>query len=114
MSRNDWKNLELFNQPLDQKLINFKEEKKNFHVRYNVTTMTKQILRIKLLRNRADLESHDIRRRPMSSRSTQRNYASAVPPDLTKDLEAKIEKQNIEIQYSQADLEATRDSQQLG
>ena len=40
------KNLELLNQPLDQKLIDFDEGKKNFHEKYDANTMTEQNSRL--------------------------------------------------------------------
>ena len=37
--------------------------------------------------------------------------ASAVPPNLTRDLEAKIQSQKTEIHSLQRDLQSTQDSQ---
>ena len=76
------KNLELLIQPLDQKLIEFDEEKKNSCVKYEVTKMTGQYFEAPLLLfwNRTDLESdkiQDIRRPAVRSRVMQRNYAIA-------------------------------------
>ena len=58
-------------------------------------------------------QTHDVRKPAISSRSTQRSYAiegSGVPPNLTRDLEAKIENQKTEMQSDQRDLESTQDS----
>ena len=43
-SRDVLKNLELLNEPLDQKLIDFDQENQNFYEKYDVTMMTEQIL----------------------------------------------------------------------
>ena len=78
----------MLSQPLDQKLLDFDEEKKNYCEKYDVTIM---------------VESHDSR----TSEGQQlvcelrgeimQLKASALPPNLTRDLEAKIENQRTDV-----------------
>ena len=69
-----------------------------------------------LLRNRTDLESHKSRTSEgqqlvleLRSEIVQLQ-ASAVPLDLTRDLEAEIESQKTEVQSLPRDSEPTQDS----
>ena len=90
----------MLSQPLDQKLLDFDEEKKNYCEKYDVTIM---------------VESHDSR----TSEGQQlvcelrgeimQLKASALPPNL-RDLEAQIGNQRTEIQSLQRDLQTTQDS----
>ena len=93
------KNLELLNQPLDQKLIDFDKEKKNFYGKYDVTIMTERNVMLYFLRNWTNLESHESRIsegqqiiRELRGEVMQMK-ASVVPPNPTRDIEAKIESQ---------------------
>ena len=109
------KNPELVNQPLDQKLIDIDEEKKNSHEKYDVTIMTEQFFETLLSRNRTNLDSdesrtsesqqevHELRREIMQMR------APALPPNLTRDLKAKIETHKTGIQSLQRDLQSMHD-----
>ena len=87
----------LLNWPLDQKLIDFEEERKNSNEKSDATMMTAKSEALSF-RNRTNLESNEC----MTSESQQllrkirseimQLTASAVPPNLTRDLEAQIER----------------------
>ena len=104
-----WKNLESLNQPLDQKLIDFDEENKNSNEKYDATTMTERNSML-LFRDRSNFESHESRTsdgqqlvRELLSEVVHLR-ASAVPSNLTRDLEAKTENQKTQIQSLKRDL----------
>ena len=109
--RDVW-SLELFNQPLDQKLIDFDKEKQNFYEKYDVTSMTEQ----NLMLYRTDQESHESRTpeglQMISEvrREVMQLKALAVPPNFSRNLEAKIESHKTEIQSVQWDPHSTQDS----
>ena len=69
-------------------------------------------------RNRTNLESvriQDIRRPAKTSRIVQRSLqmkASAMPPNLSRDIESAIESQKTEIQSPPRDPQSTQDSEQ--
>ena len=105
------KNLELRSQPLDQELIDFDKEMQNFcemHDRAKCDAL--------FLKNWTNLEPHESRAsqghqiiRELLSEVMQMQ-ASALSPNLTRDLEAKIESQKYEIQSLQRDVQTTQDS----
>ena len=109
--RDVW-SLELFNQPLDQKLIDFDKEKQNFYEKYDVTSMTEQ----NLMLYRTNQESHESRTpeglQLISEvrREVMQLKALAVPPNFSRNLEAKIESHKTEIQSVQWDPHSTQDS----
>ena len=72
------KNLELLKQPLDQKLIDFDEEKKNFHEKYDAKVTTEKNSRpnIKALDKPGVPWIHDINWPAISSRITPRKCAN--------------------------------------
>ena len=86
------KNLELKNEPLDQKLIDFDPEKQNFYEKYNVTIWGSIIKEsFKSLSRTQDTEGQPVIRELRSD--VVHMKASAAPPNLTRDLEATIESQ---------------------
>ena len=80
------KNLELLNRLLNQKLIDFDEERKNSHEKYDVVTMKEQTFKSQLLMHRADLQSHKSRTSEVKQFIREVHsenmclQASAVPP----------------------------------
>ena len=80
------KNLELFNQPLDQKLIDVDKENKNFYEKNEVTINDRQNKKSQECRTS---EGQQLVRELRSE--VMQLKASAAPQNLTRDLEAKIE-----------------------
>ena len=79
-------------------MLDFDEENRNYYAKYDVTVMTEQNFEALLLWIRTDLESPKSRTsegqqsvRGLRSESVHLQ-ASAVPTNLTRDLEAKFEK----------------------
>ena len=97
------KNLELPSQPLDQKLNDFDKEKQNIYEKYDSKRMQKQDL---------TLYSEGIAQNwnPVNPELVIQLKASAMPPKLAQNLEAKIGSQKCEIQALQRDLQTTQDS----
>ena len=94
------KNLELLIQPLDLKLNDFDKEKQNFFEKYDVKILTEQNLMF-FFWNRTNMETHESRtsesqqmNRDLLSKALQLN-ASAVPLNLSRNLEAKIVSQQL-------------------
>ena len=109
------KNPELVNEPLDQKLIDIDEEKKNSHEKYDVTIMTEQFFEALSLRNRTNLDSDESRTSESHQefhefRSEQKQMqVPAVPPNLIRYLKAKIETRKTGIQSLRGDLQSMQD-----
>ena len=103
-------------QPLDQKLIDFHKEKQNFFEKHDVTKMTEQTLMLYYLRDRANKEPHksgtseDLQILRELRSEVMHMRASTLPPNLTRNLEARIESQTYEVRSLQRDLQTTQDS----
>ena len=110
------KNPELLSRLLDQKLIDLDKEKQNFYEKYyDVTIVTAR----NLMLNHCGIGQtwnpriQDIRRPTNHSGlrfDVTQMKASAVPPNLSRVLEAKTESQKYEIQSLRRDLQSTQDS----
>ena len=114
-------NLELLNQPLDQTLIDFDKENQNSYEKYHVTIMTERKLMLQFegigqTWNPTNPGHHKASNSFANHASeVMQMKASTVPPNLTRDLEAKIETQD-RAQSLHRDPQTTHDwlSEQLG
>ena len=114
------KNLKLLNQPLDQKLIDFDKEKQYLCEKYEITIMTEENLvlfykgfgQTWIPTNPGYQKGQQIIRELRSE--VVHMKTSAVPPNLTKDLEEKIESQKVcGSQISQRSTDNIRFTEQL-
>ena len=55
------KNLELLNEPLNKKLIDFDKEKQNFYDKCDVSKNDRENIQVLLTKNRTNLDSHESR-----------------------------------------------------